>query len=248
MNTAYASLAQSSVADPELLVEHHDFLRWIGATPRANAVLEEALARFPDAPLLHERLRARLLWEGGPEGLEAGYVERLAAEEAAGAERTQLDWFAAYASLVAAEHHRRRSEFEEAVASYRRATLRFGANAARIPSGRDTNEHFVVLAKAGLARLALERGELVEATDELLAAFALRPESVTTPDGLNLTPIQTALMLRARLLDAGDEPRAARVNAALDALDPRLLEPPPSERAGSRGRGSRGQRPPQGGR
>ena len=43
MNAAYSLLASGPLEDPAILVEHHDFLRWIGASPRADEVLEEAL-------------------------------------------------------------------------------------------------------------------------------------------------------------------------------------------------------------
>jgi hypothetical protein len=245
VNAAYTSIAREAPSDPEPLVDYHDFLRWIGATPRADAVLDDALQRFPDSPVLHERLRGRLLWEGGPAGLEHGYAERLAAQEAADAEPTPLTWFAGYASLVAAEHHRRRGEFEQAVASYGRAIELYRRNAELFPEGEDTGRHFIVLGRAGLARVALERGELGAATEELLAALELRPDSAATPDGLNITPVATAKMLRAKLLEAGDLERAARVQGALDALDPRLLEPPASELPGpERGPGRRRAREP----
>ena len=39
--------------------------------------------RYPDSPLLHDRLRTRLLDERGVAGLEAGYAERLALSSSA---------------------------------------------------------------------------------------------------------------------------------------------------------------------
>jgi hypothetical protein len=233
VNAAYASLTEAGLADPEPLVDYHDFLRWIGATPRANTVLEEALARFPDSAELHERLRARLLYEGGPQGLEHGYEAALERRSAAGGEPTQLTWFAGYASLVAAEHHRRRSEFEAATAAYGRAIVHFERNMALFPEGRDNCLHFMALGHAGSSRVALERKDLAAATTALLASLELRPASAATPDGLNITPVMTAKMLEARLLEAGDAERAAQVRAALDALDLSLLEPPPSELPGA---------------
>ncbi len=243
LNAAHAVLTQGPLDNERLLVDHHDFLRWIGASQRANAVLDDALLRFPDAPALHERLRARLLWDGGPEGLEQGYAARLEQETAADAEPTQLTWFAGYASLVAAEHHRRRSEFDAAVAAYERGIAHFEDNIERFPAGRDSCDHFIALGRAGLARVALEHGDLERATLALLDALHRRPDSAASEDGLGLTPIATAKMLKARLLDAGDEVRAASVQDALDALDPKLLEPPPAEPRDLR-RGRRNAPPP----
>ena len=240
VNAAYSIIAESSLVDPAPLVEYYDFLRWIGATPRANAVLDDALRRFPDSPVLHDRLRIRLLWEGGREGLERGYEERLASEEAAGNGPTQLTWFAGYASLVAAEHHRRRNEFEAAVTSYGRAIGHFERNIELFPDGKDVCDHYIALAHAGGARVAHAQGQLDLSMQGMLTALRLRPASAATMDGLGITPIATARMLMARLLESGVAEGAARVQTTLDALDPALLEPPPSERAGSRRRGPRG--------
>lgn len=239
VNGAYAILVQGEVTDESVLVEHYDFLRWIGATPRANEVLDDAFERFPDSPVLHERLRARVLWEDGPGGLEREYAQRLArAEEReqadAEAAPTHLRWFAGYASLVAAEHWRRRGEFDEAVLSYGRAIRRFERNRDQHPSDRESCDHYAALAEAGLARLALQREDLASATDLLLASLTRRPASAATQDGLGFTPIMTAKMLKARLIDAGDEERLAALQGALDALDPELLEPPPMERPSTR--------------
>ncbi|MCK6445070.1 MAG: hypothetical protein L6Q99_01640 [Planctomycetes bacterium] len=250
VNAAYTALAAGDQIDESALLEQHDFLRWLGATARANAVLDEALERFPNSAELHARLRGRLLYEGGPAGLEKGYEDRLAREatlaarpdataDAPATGDSQLTWFAGYASLVAAEHLRRRNQFDAALAAYGRAARHYQQNIARFPDGRDTALHFVALGAAGEARVLLEQGDLARATERLLAAFETRPDSAATQDGLGLSPIQTAKMLFAKLEESGDPARAARVQAALDALDPRLLEPPPSERFGSGGRGRR---------
>ena len=243
VNAAYTLLEDGPLADASTFVEHYDFLRWIGGTPRANALLEEALSRYPDDPLLHERLRGRLLWEGGPEELERAYEARLAARTDPRLDTSQLTWFAGYASLVAAEHYRRRNRFDEALEAYERATGHYEENIALYPDTRDNGEHYIALGHAGQARVALERGDLERATDLLVASFQLGPDSAATQDGLGITPIASAKMLKARLLDAGEEAAAERLQGALDALDPALLEPPPSEQ-----RASRWRQAPRGGR
>ncbi|MCB9915038.1 MAG: hypothetical protein H6828_07805 [Planctomycetes bacterium] len=242
VNAAYGVLAASPRTDEDALLEHYDFLRWIGASERAGEVLELALARFPDAPRLHERLRGRLLWQGGPEELERVYAERLARRADPATDASQLAWFAGYAELVAAEHYRRRSRFEPALDAYERGLARFAEHAARFPESRDDDLHYQALAHAGRARVRMERGELADATRELLRALELRADSAASPDGLGITPLATATMLQAKLNEAGDAERAAAQHGALDALDPRLLEPLPSERFG------RGRRGPRGGR
>jgi len=229
VNAAYAILSESPRVDEWTLLEHHDFLAWIGATSRANEVLEGALERFPDSAVLHERLRGRLLWEGGPDELERAYGERLGVRDDAVEGASRLGWFAGYASLVAAEHYRRRGRFEDALAAYRRGIERYERYVEQFPESRDDGEHYVALAHAGRARVALERAELDAAESALLRALELRPESAASSDGLGISAVATAKMLRIRLLQSGDAEGAARVQAALDALDPKLLEPPPSE-------------------
>jgi len=217
VNGAYAVLIEAQIEDESVLVEHYDFLRWIGATPRAGEVLATGLERFPDSPTLHERLRARVLWKDGPSGLEREYAKRLA--QAATLETpSQLTWFAGYAALIAAEHWRQRSEFVEAGAAYQRSIDRFEQSANDFPDGFDSCAHYAALSEAGLARLALQTGELERATELLLAAIARRPASAETQDGLGLSPLMTAKMLKARLAESDTPERATALQAAIDRL------------------------------
>ena len=233
VSTAYRLLAAGPDFDAAQLVEYQDFLRWIGASPLADEVLDDGLRRFPESALLHERLRSRLLWESGPQGLESDYARRLADAQASGESAPQLAWFAGYAGLVAAEQYRRRSEFEPALAAYERGLELLAESLESLPEARDSTAHFTALAHAGRARVLLERDDLEGSRRALLAALEARPDSVATADGLNLTPLQTARMLQARLEASGQSAPAAEIQAALDLLDPVLLEPPPSEALGS---------------
>lgn len=238
VNAAYAVLAKHPLAVDDNLVSFYDFLRWLGGTPRANAVLDDAIARFPASPLVHDRLRARLLWEGGPDALEAEYARRVAAD----AENADLAWFAGYASIVAAENHRRANEIDEAVAAYGRAIASYERFIAARDESRGTADHFIALALAGRARVELERKHLELATDEILASLAREPQAGATPDGLNITPVDTAKMLRARLEEAQMPVQIARLQAGLDALDPKLLEKRAFELDDPRPRPNRGAR------
>ena len=237
VNAAYEALAAAEPEAPDVLVEHLDFLRWIGASPRADRVLEDALGLYPNAPVLHERLRARLLWRGGPAGLEEGYRQRL--ERAPADDASQLTWFAGYASLVAAEHHRRRGELAEALAAYDRAGARFERNAELHPAGADNCEHFLVLGLAGKARVALEQGELAAATTDLLAALRRRPASAATPDGLSFSPMMTAKMVYQQWVDAGEDVRADEVWDVMAGLPPEVHAVPMNELPPARGDGGR---------
>jgi len=220
VNAAYALLAKHPLANDDNLVSFYDFLRWLGGAPRANAILDEALTRFPGSPLVHDRLRARVLWESGPEGLEATYTARLAEADAP----ADLQWFAGYASLVAAEHHRRVGDVQKALAAYERGIAHYESFVVRVPDRRETTDHFVALALAGRARLALDRGDFEAATRDVLASFTRGPQAGATPDGLNITPVETAKMLSARLESAPNPTLLASLQAGMDALDPQLLE------------------------
>ena len=238
VNAAYAKLASHPLATEENLVSYYDFLSWLGGVRRAASLLEDALKRFPDSALLHDRLRGRILWEQGPAELEAEYARRLADPN----HSRNLVWYAGYASLVAAETCRRLNDPTNALAAYERGIAFYERSLAEVPEGRIDCDHFVALARAGRARVLIERGELEAATNELLAGFARRAESTGTMDGMNVTPGMTAKLLHARLLEASKPELAARVKTAMDALDPKLLEEP--DFAGTRQgpRGNRGRR------
>ncbi len=219
VNAAYALLSKHPLGTDDNLVSFYDFLRWLGGTTRANGILDDALARFPGSPLVHDRLRARLLWESGPDGLEGAYADRLAKEPA----NSDLVWFAGYASLVAAENHRRAGDAEKAFGAYERGIAHYESFVAQRPEGRTSADHFVALALAGRARLALDARDYAAATRQIVAAFARSPESAASPDGLNITPADTAKMLREQLINQPME-LAVELQRALDALDPKLLE------------------------
>lgn len=227
VHAAYAVLARHPLGTDQHAANHYDFLQFFGAA-EADAVLDRALERFPVSPLLHQRLRTRLLERGGADGLEADYDRRLAADEAP---RT-LPWFAGYASLVAAETHRRAGEHEAAVAAYWRAKAHF--DRYRAATGGDDGAHYEAMAFAGIARLQLEAGALPQCLGSLEQAFALAPLAAAAVDGLGVTAVQTADMLRARATAAGSLDVVTALDAALAKLPPAALEPPEYERA-SRG-------------
>ena len=239
VTSVYAVLVRHPLGTETNVADGYDFLRWLGATPRAVQMLEDGLARFPDSWMLHERLRARILWESGPEGLEAAYAQRLARAEATPAPSggedpdrpgATLRWFAGYASLVAAEHHRRSGAPAKALGAYERAIELYRRDLELHPERAESAAHYVAMAHGGRARIDLEQGELEAALRELLAAFQGAPDSAATLDGLNISPVDTANMLLARLDAAPRADLAGALRAALAALDPRMLELPAYER------------------
>lgn len=229
IHAAYAVLSAHPLGTDVHVLSHYDFLHWIGATPRAARALQDGIARFPGSGPLHERLRNHLLREQGAAGLESTYERMLAAPDAA----PELAWFAGYASLIAAEDRRRAGHAADARAAYDRAIAYFERAIVAQPDFRDSADHYLALALAGRARIALDAGDLETATNGLLAAFERRPASAATADGLNLSPVDSAKMLRSRLAEAGLEEPLDRLHTALAKLlefDPGLLELPAYER------------------
>jgi hypothetical protein len=226
IHAAYSVLTRHPLGTDEHVAAYFDFLRWLGATPRAREVLDAGLARFPESAALHGRLRTSILWAKGPDALEDAYAALIAGPTAS----ANLEWFAGYASLVAAEAHRKAREADRASASYDRGIAHYEREIEKNAAARDGAQHYIALAHAGKARIALEQGDLERATSEILAAFRARPDSAASLDGLNITPVDTANMLRARASEAKREDLAAQVTAALDALNPTLRELPAYER------------------
>jgi hypothetical protein len=226
IHAAYAVLAKHPLGTDLHCASHYDFLRWLGATPKASEVLEEGLARFPDSGLLHERLRGKLLWEKGPDGLEAEYATRLAKKGAS----PLLGWFAGYASIVAAESHRRAAAPEKARAAYERAIQRFEAVARERRDCAESADVQRALATAGRARIELEAGDYAAASGDVRSSFAIAPGAAATRDGLGISPVETAKMLLARAQAEHKDALKAEVEQALASLAPEMLELPPNER------------------
>jgi hypothetical protein len=237
IHAAYTVLLHHPLGTDQHVVAHYDFMNWIGATPAAVAALEDGLARYPDSWILHDRLRTRLLEDKGAAGLEAAYTARLETEGAPAG----LEWFAGYASLVAAETQRRAKHPELAAPAYERATAHYEKYIAAFPANKDNANHYIALALAGRGRIALERGDLDAATADILASFQKKPSAAASLDGLNISPVDTAKMLRAKLSEAKRDELLQALQAGLDELDPKLLELPAYEREVS-GQGERPRR------
>jgi tetratricopeptide (TPR) repeat protein len=228
VHAAYSIIAHHPFGTDAEIVSHYDFLRRLGAAAEAGRVLDEGLARFPDSWLMHDRLRARILAEKGAAGLEAAYAARLAEKNAP----PSLVSFAGYASLVAAEFHRRAGRDDEAIASYERGIAHYESAIAATPETRATCDHFIALALAGRARIELQRGDVERSLADLVASFERKPEAAASLDGLNISPVDTAKMLRAKLVELKRDELAQELQAALDKLDPDLLKLPAYEREG----------------
>ncbi|MFT5052871.1 MAG: tetratricopeptide (TPR) repeat protein [Chlamydiales bacterium] len=228
VNAAYAVLAKHPLGTAEQVLAHYEFLWSMGAPGPASSVLDDGLSRFPASAVLHDRLRGRLLKESGLDALEGRYVAMLAEPGAS----PRLEWFAGYASLVVAEFHRRVGQRDEARGAYDRAIGHYESVSLSMPELRDNADHYVAMALAGRARLAFEREDFEGALDELRAAFARRPGAAASLDGLGVSAVGTAKLMLGRLQTDQGTDLAGRVQAALDGLDPVLLELPAFEREG----------------
>ena len=239
VHAAYSVIAKHPLGTDLHIVSHHDFLKDLQAPAQAARVLEEGLARFPDSALLHDRQRAQILADKGVAGLEAAYEALLAREDAS----PGLPWHAGYTSLVAAEFHRRERRPAEAAAAYARGMAHFERYIQTNTESRASADHYIAMALASNARLALEAGELEAALDGILASFERKEDAADNLDGLGISPVGTANMLRARLEQAQKSNLVTKLDAALASLDPELLRLPVNERGGPRRRPGGGQRP-----
>lgn len=242
---AFQLLAKHPYGSDRDVIEHHDYLKALDAKGYASRVLEDSLSRFPDSPLLHDRLRARLLDEKDLDalgGLEATYEAMLRDQDPATlSQASNLYWYAGYASFVAAEFHRRGGSPTEAKAAYGRAITHYETSSVNNPSTADSCDHYIALAHAGLSRLALEAREFDAAIEELAISFNRSPFAGRSLDGLGITPVMTATTLKARLTEEGLSDSLARVEGLLAALPPEVLVPPDFERVAP-GTGEAGRR------
>lgn len=239
INAAYTLLSQHPLGNDRQATEHHDFLLWLDARGPAARVLEEGLERFPESWTLHDRLRAQLIRERGVENLEPAYTALLDSKK----HWPNLEWFAGFASIIAAEYHKRAREDKEADSAYDRALAHYERGVAANPEIRENSDFYAAIALGGKARLAAEHGDLDRAVELLIASFERKPQAAGTLDGLNVSPSDTSRMLRAKLTVAKREDLLARLQSALDKLDPALLALPAYESDGSGNRPRRNGRP-----
>jgi len=232
---AFRAIQDAPATTAADFIDRRDFLAYMGAFAEADAMLEGALDRFPLDALVHERLRARLLWDkklDAIDGLEGRYEALLAAPDAS----PTLEWYAGYASRTAAEVRRRSGQPVEAAHAYRRAIEHFAKAAEGQPVIEPSCHFQTAVCIAGEARLALDANQPSIALQLILTSFETAPEAASALDGLNMTAIMTANAIQG----AGSEAEAATLTTKLDELrqlDPHLFDPPEFERT------SQGRRP-----
>lgn len=225
VHSTYVVLGRHPFGNDVHAGHHYDFLRFFGGLEAANQALDSSLQRFPDSPLLHERLRERVLREQGVAALEETYAGLLGKRETA-----VTVWFAGYAAIVAAEHHRRRGQSDPAMVAYDRAIAYFERAIGLDEAQRTSCDHHIAIALFGKSKLAFETHDLDASVAHLLAGFSRCPTATPALDGLNLSGADTARTLVGKLRESKREDLAAKLAAAMAALDPALLELPAYER------------------
>ncbi len=244
VTSAYSVLATHPFGSDAHASMHYDFLDTLRAHRPAGQVLDQAIERFPGSTGLHRRLRTRLMKTGGIDGMAARYRAMIAARP----EEAALYWFAGYAALVEAEYDRRENRPEQAVDAYDRGIVLFDESTARDEGFAASADHYVALALAAKARLAVEAGDLDRGLELCLAGISRRPEATPFVDGMEISPVQTAKFLESRLEAAGKTAELESLRQVLLSLDPALLRMPEYEQQGPgqgqnrRGRRGRGRR------
>ncbi|MHC4817561.1 MAG: hypothetical protein ACYTF8_05870 [Planctomycetota bacterium] len=221
LNAAYTLLLRHPLGTDGQVLWHYELLDWLGARYRANRVLWEGLARFPDSRRLHARLRDRLLKWRGPGGLEAAYRKMLAEPN----DPARLAPFAGIASVAAADQYRRTRAYDKALQAYADAIGHFESAIRADADHKETADPAIALALASRARMAFELEDDERAVKEMLASFERHPDSAGTRDGLGIKPGETAQILLVRLRAQKKDELASRLAAALSRIDPELLLP-----------------------
>ncbi len=222
LHAAYSVLQQHPMGTDDQVVWHYEFLRWLGAERKAGSVLRSGLQRFKTSMALHKLLRQRIVQWQGPGGLERFYEKQLKERPD---EAGLLSLFAGYASVEAAEMYRKRKAFPKARDAYGRGVEHFDRSLAAGAADKAGIDHVVALALAGRARVAYQLDDDKDALTDILASFARSPGSAGTRDGMGVNPGETAQMLLDRLKKSDMTEGAAKLQAALDKIDPELLLP-----------------------
>ncbi len=225
LHAAHVILLKHPHGNVDQVTTHHDFLLTLRAWRKAETILRSAIDRFPDSSPLHDRLRAAVINREGVTGLEAEYKRRLKAKDAS----VNLPWFAGYASIVTAEFHRRAGRHKKSMQAYDRAIALYNRCIKANPDTQATSEHYIALALGGQARTSFEQEDFRTSLKKVIASFDKKPSAAATLDGLNLSTVDTANMLLARLRSMKKPNMAKKLETALGKLDPKLLELPAYE-------------------
>lgn len=209
--TVMALLGKNNAGEERGLLAGISLLEFAGLRADAQARLEQLVERFPGSVKVHDRWRTRLMVDLGAERMRYRYAKHVTDAK----DRATAQWYAGYASLIAAEQHTRDKRVIEADNAYSDCIERFLASATSNEVYVDTSHHYAVLALAGRAEIRYGRKNLKGAVQDLVRAAALRPRSLDEDDGLKRTPRAIAARIHAALTTAGKTELAAQLTDIL---------------------------------
>ncbi|MEE9393193.1 MAG: hypothetical protein V3W41_11875 [Planctomycetota bacterium] len=239
VHAAYQVLAQHPYGTEGQIITHYDLLKKLGADGQADDALKVGLSRFPGSAVLHNRYRLKILKEKGIGGLGHAYDSMIKGRQ----DSADLVWYAGYASTLAAEFYRRRNKGPRAEASYTLAMKFYERFISENPDRRETSDLYIAMALGGRGRVAFEKGNYKSAVNDLIASFRRKPDRANELDGLNLSAVDTAKMVLARLRSTKKHTiLISRLDKALGELDPAMLALPAFEGPRPKGSGRRRRR------
>ena len=225
LHTAYEVLGKHPYGTDSQVGMHYDFLMWLGARGKATRALRNGMKRFPASPGLHNRFVTGILKRFSVDRLESTYANMLKRDDA----HKSLPGFAGYASLIAAEFHRRAGRSNKAITSYKRAISLYNQAISADTGKTASSTHYIAMAHGGMARVFLEDKNDEAALGEVLTALKVSQASAATLDGLNVSCADTAKMLRQRLIDTKNQDLFKKLDERLKQLPPELLKLPAYE-------------------
>jgi hypothetical protein len=224
---AYDVLLVHPLAQERQAASAVDLLTTLGLQDHAERKLRDAIARWPESSDLHTRLRGVVEATDGLDAFTRVYEDL----RAAAGDPAPIDWFAGYAELVLAENYAQSEGLERTDAAYERAVAAFERSLAEREGYRESVDHFVALALAGRARVALQAGRIEPAFRFATEAVRRRPASADLPDGLERTPREAVVAVRRQAERASRADLVTEIDQVIDELD-QAAEQAPADDAG----------------
>lgn len=198
----------------QMATELLDFLDWCGGYWLEGQENRRALARLPYDAGVHQRLRAQILRDEGADAVGRVYGALDFGPEA----QATIDWYAGAAHLDAATHCVNGRSLDRAQKQYGMVVDKMAAAIRSAPGFADSANHYVAFAHSGLARLALDRGDLDAADRSIRDALRARVASAELQDGLGNSPATNAQTIVRALRAAGRDDAAKSLSDELKRI------------------------------
>lgn len=211
IRAAYEVLLDHPAGTEKQATAFVSFAGGIGVPGLQAAALERAVTRFWHSSDLHSRYRGFGLTQRGSMALENDYAKFVKTQ---GGRATKL-WYAGLGSLMAAERHVTNRLPQDAGSSYARSIEYFSQSLRQDPNFADSANHYVCLAHAGAAQLQLQSGDVASAAASIRSAMAARPGTMSTANGLGVTPTKTAGDVLRALETKGLDEKAKELRDAM---------------------------------